>query len=200
MALLTLVTGGARSGKSRWAEELARRQGEPVLYVATARVEDPEMAERVRRHRATRPATWETVECPLDAAAALREHGRRARAVLVDCLTLLVSNLLEQASRAAGGVVARGVEEAVLSQVEALADAGAALPARVIVVTNEVGSGLVPLSPVARRFRDLAGLANQLLAARAAEVYWLVAGIPVRIKGGSPEGRGGGLEGGSGSP
>ncbi|BAS29327.1 bifunctional adenosylcobinamide kinase/adenosylcobinamide-phosphate guanylyltransferase [Limnochorda pilosa] len=203
MPELILVTGGARSGKSRWAERLAGARGGPVTFVATARVEDAEMAERVRRHRARRPPEWRTVEAPLGLARVLRDlaaedsrsagagdvarASRKAAPVIVDCLTLLLSNLLLEASRGREGGEEGppdpGVEEAVLGEVRAALEAAEALVGPVIFVTNEVGGGIVPLSPVARRFRDLAGLANQEAAARAGRVYWMISGIPVRVKG-----------------
>ncbi|HEY8348140.1 MAG TPA: bifunctional adenosylcobinamide kinase/adenosylcobinamide-phosphate guanylyltransferase [Symbiobacteriaceae bacterium] len=166
MGKLTLILGGARSGKSRFAEALASRY-DTVTYLATGVVTDPEMAERVARHRATRPAHWRTVEEPYHPAAAVRD----ARGVvLLDCVTFLVSNHLLRDE--AGG------EQAALAELEALLT----LEADVIAVSNEVGMGVVPEYPLGRLFRDAVGRANQFLAARAEQVFVCFAGIPVEIK------------------
>jgi adenosylcobinamide kinase/adenosylcobinamide-phosphate guanylyltransferase len=172
--LLTLVLGGARSGKSRYAQSLAAAAGESVLFVATARPEDPEMAARIAHHRMDRPAHWRTLEAPLDVVAAARSS--EAVVVLVDCVTLWISNLLyehrslERASR----------EKRILDEVELLA---AALREReAFAVSNEVGEGIVPETPLAREFRDLQGQANQILAQEASRVVLLVAGIPLTLK------------------
>ncbi len=176
--MLTLVLGGARSGKSRHAQSLAAAAGGPVLFVATATPvspdEDPEMAARIARHRASRPPRWKTLEAPLDVVAAVRSAETL---VLVDCVTLWISNLLnkhrtlERASR----------ETKILGEVEALA---AVLRQReAIAVSNEVGEGVVPETALAREFRDLQGYANQTLAREASKVVLLVAGIPLTLKG-----------------
>jgi len=185
---LTLILGGVRSGKSRWAEELAGRCGLPILYVATASPHDPvsgdtdtEMQDRIRRHRSRRPPDWITLEEPSDVVGAVdgwcRRHGPPA-AVLIDCLTLLLSNWL------LAGEAAEDPQHAVdglLPRIEATAERLAALPCPVFVVSNEVGWGIVPERPLARAFRDLAGLANQIFAARAQQVYVVWAGLPVEV-------------------
>lgn len=164
MAELILLLGGARSGKSSRALELAGSGG---LFVATAEPRDAEMAERIARHRAERGAGWELVEAPLDPAAALaRAGGRRA---VIDCLTLWLANLLE----------AGRDPEAETDRLLAAA-AGAAGP--VILVSNEIGLGLVPMEPLSRRFRDEQGRLNRRAAAAAARVEFLVAGLPLRLK------------------
>ncbi len=170
---LTLVLGGVRSGKSRFAEAQAASRGGRVLYIATGVVTDGEMAERVAWHRTRRPPGWRTVEAPRDPAAVLAEHARGGfEAVLLDCLTGFVSNLLLE-----------GLDrEAILERADLLAVAAERFPAPVIVVSNEVGCGVVPAAPLGRAFRDVQGEANQRLAARASRVYLCVAGIPVRIK------------------
>ena len=183
MAALTFVLGGARSGKSRHAQELAERavgrDGGGVLYVATAAAGDGEMAARIARHRASRPAGWTTVEEPLRVSAAVARAGAGTGAILVDCLTLLVSNLL-LAHEAEGDEAA---EAAVLAEVGALlAAARAAAAERVILVANEVGLGVVPAYPLGRAFRDAAGRVNQLVAREADEVHFLVAGLVQRLK------------------
>jgi adenosyl cobinamide kinase/adenosyl cobinamide phosphate guanylyltransferase len=171
---LILVTGGARSGKSDFAQQLASRLGgDDVLFVATAEPADDEMARRIAAHKLARPAAWRTVEAPLGVARAIRQAGP-ARVVVVDCLTLLVSNVLlspgEEAAR----------EAALDDELAGLIEAGG--HATVIIVTNEVGLGIVPDNPLARLYRDLLGRANATLARAAREVYLLVSGLPIEIK------------------
>jgi adenosylcobinamide kinase/adenosylcobinamide-phosphate guanylyltransferase len=165
---LTLVLGGARSGKSRYAEWLIKTYPKPWIYVATAEAKDDEMAERIAAHRARRDAGWQTVEAPHDLADALKAAPAGA-AVLVDCLTLWLSNLMEPGF---------DVEAQTARLQEALA--GRAGPT--VLVSNEVGLGIVPDNALARRFRDLQGTLNQRLAAQAARVIMMVAGVPVAVK------------------
>ncbi len=165
---LTLVTGGARSGKSAFAEQLAAASGEPVTFVATAEALDDDMRERIARHRNARPAGWQTLEEPLSVGVSLRSRGVGGT-VLLDCVTLLVSNLL-----LAG--------RAVLPEIEAIVAWQRASSADLIAVTNEVGLGVVPDNALARSFRDELGLANQALAAAADRVILMVAGLPLQIK------------------
>ncbi len=169
---IVFVTGGARSGKSRFAQRLVEAWEGRLLYVATAEVRDDEMAERVRRHRQERGERWETLDEPLDLGRAL-QRARAYGGCLVDCLTLWTANLLERC----------GPEEERFSRaVEAFLQELEAFPGRVCLVSNEVGSGIVPATPLARRFRDVAGRINQEVAARADEVYLVVAGLPLRLK------------------
>jgi adenosylcobinamide kinase / adenosylcobinamide-phosphate guanylyltransferase len=170
---LLLVTGGSRSGKSRYAVERARAWGAHVLYVATCQPADDEMRERVRRHQAERPATWTTVEPGSDVIPAIQEQGPHADGVLLDCLTLYVSSLLMSGSG----------ELEVTRQVDALCLALREVPGPTAIVTNEVGWGVVPETPLGRLFRDAAGRANQVAASYAQEVVLLVSGVPVVIKG-----------------
>jgi adenosylcobinamide kinase / adenosylcobinamide-phosphate guanylyltransferase len=190
---LTLVIGGVRSGKSRLAEQLAAATP-PVTYVATAHAGDAEMARRIAAHRQRRPAEWKTVEEPWDVVQAMR-HALAARkdvgmiskaplgresmppCVLLECLPLWLTNLL-------GGLPGHAAmaEAAIVSEVEALIRAAETAPGRVIVVSNEVGCGVMPVNELARRFGDLLGEANQRLAASATEVYGCLAGIPLRLK------------------
>jgi adenosylcobinamide kinase / adenosylcobinamide-phosphate guanylyltransferase len=162
---LTLLLGGARSGKSALAERLAARWDGPVTVVVTAQARDTEMAERIRRHRARRPAGWRTVEEPLDLEAALAKVPAEAQ-VLLDCLTLWVSNLLEQDL----------TDEQVGQLARSAAAAAAAREAPTVVVSNEVGSGIVPADPLSRRYRDLLGQVNAVWAAAADQALLLVAG------------------------
>ena len=174
--MLTLVLGGARSGKSRYAQALCA--GGPAVHVATARAAgDPEMQERIERHRRDRPGSWTTVEEPEDVGSAV-VHARPADApVIVDCVTVWISNLLWKHRDA----TAQDQERAVLQASAELAEAGRTRT--VIAVSNEVGGGTVPDNPVARTFRDVHGLANQLLAREAGRVVLVVAGLPVVLKG-----------------
>ncbi len=177
--MLTLILGGARSGKSRFAQRLAARALR-VCYVATLSPgDDAEMQDRVARHRADRPVSWCTVEAPLALADAVELAAHDADAVLVDCLTLWLSNLSWE-HRAAEP---RHLEDAVRSQIRRITDASRAC--HIILVSNEVGSGTVPESPVARAFRDLQGFLNQWVAEAADEAILVVAGLPLYLKGGS---------------
>jgi adenosylcobinamide kinase / adenosylcobinamide-phosphate guanylyltransferase len=166
-ARLTLVLGGARSGKSLHAERLVTALPAPWVYVATARACDEEMGTRIAAHRARRAADWRTEEVPVDLAGALASAGTRP--VLVDCLTLWLSNLM------LGGYD-------VATATSALDVALDARTAATVLVANEVGLGIVPDNPLARAFRDAAGHLNQHLAARADCVLFMVAGLPMRVK------------------
>jgi adenosylcobinamide kinase/adenosylcobinamide-phosphate guanylyltransferase len=169
MGRLTLITGGAASGKSTRALRLASERGSHVLFVATCVARDDEMQAKVDRHRRERPRSWTTVEASRNLAAAFAPGFDAA---VVDCLTLLVSQLL----------VDDFADTDILAEVDNLCQAARAADYPVVLVTNEVGQGIVPEHALARRFREIAGRANQLAAAGADEVEWLVSGIPVRIK------------------
>jgi len=166
--LLTLVLGGARSGKSRYAEWLIATYPPPWIYIATAEARDDEMAERIAAHKARRDDGWQTVEAPHDVVAAL-EAAPAGAAVLVDCLTLWLSNLMEGAFD-------------IDSQTARLQEVLAARSGPTVLVSNEVGLGIVPDNALARRFRDLQGTLNQNLAAQAPRVIMMVAGLPVAVK------------------
>ncbi len=194
MGRLILVLGGARSGKSIFAQRRAGELGgEQVLFVATASAGDEEMRQRIEKHRRERPAGWQTLEAPQDVGHAIAAHGGAAKVVLVDCLTLLVANqlVLVNVGDNAGDQEGREdpfapeVEAAVTAEVQELAACASRMSGDLIVVSNEVGMGLVPPYPMGRAYRDLLGQANQALAQKADEVYLLVAGIPLAIKGGS---------------
>ena len=173
MAGTIFVTGGARSGKSRLAEELALGYGAPLGYIATGMAGDAEMAERIARHRARRGPAWRTIEEPADLAGAIGAHQESCNALLVDCVTLWLTNRLLQHGDAAP----------VLAEVAALARLLPSLKTPLILVSNEVGMGIVPENGLARAFRDLAGEANELLAKAADEVYVLFSGLPLKLKG-----------------
>ena len=174
---LVLVLGGVRSGKSAFAQSLARRLGGRVTVVATARGADEEMRRRIEEHRRKRPAEWRTVEKPIGVGEAVGAEEGRAEVVLLDCLTMLVANAMAQPARDW-----RESEERVRKEVEELLKACEASSGTVIVVSNEVGMGVVPPYPVGRRYRDLLGWANQRLAGAADRVYWMAAGLAIEIK------------------
>jgi len=165
-----LILGGARSGKSRLAQARAAADGRAVTVVATAEAGDAEMAERIARHRAERPTHWRTVEAPRNLAATLAREAGAERCVVIDCLTLWLANLIEDA-------------EALAAEQAALLAALPALPGRVLLVANEVGLGLVPETPLGRRFRDEAGRLNQAVAALSERVTWVAAGLSMELKG-----------------
>lgn len=170
----TLVIGGCRSGKSRYALTMAQQaSGKSRIFIATSMPDDDEMKDRVRRHQAERGAQWETVEAPIRLAQAIAENSPAADVIVVDCITLWISNLMMDAH------AANGIED----HFERLSSSLAAAHCPVILVTNEVGAGVVPDNRLARCFRDLVGIANQNLAHLSDRVVWVVAGIPVVIKG-----------------
>jgi len=165
----TLVLGGARSGKSSYAEGLVTASPAPWAYVATAEARDTEMAQRIAAHRDRRGAGWTTIDCPLDLPAALGRDAFAQQPVLVDCLTLWVTNLML-------------AEQDVARACAALADALAARRSTTVLVSNEVGLGIVPDNALARRFRDAAGFVNQRIAQAADRVVFVVAGLPMQVK------------------
>jgi adenosylcobinamide kinase/adenosylcobinamide-phosphate guanylyltransferase len=170
---VTLVLGGARSGKSRYAQQLAE-QSRHVVFVATAKASDEEMRAKIERHREDRPKEWPTVEEPLDLPKVLAEHEIESEVIVVDCLTIFAANLLE----------AEGEDSAAIGgRVEALCEALRTAQCTVVLVSNEVGSGVVPPYPVGCRFRDLLGEINQKVARVADDVVLMVAGLPLALKG-----------------
>lgn len=173
---MMLFTGGSRSGKSALAQRWAEAQGARRVYIATAGIRDMEMAERVRRHQAARGEGWTTFEEPLDVVGAIGRAEPRADVVLVDCITLWLSNLM-----------AEDDDASLMSHVRALAAALDDVPLPVALVTNEVGWGIVPPTPLGRRFRDLAGECNQQLAAACEGVVLAVSGLPLAVKGTLPD-------------
>ena len=185
---LTLILGGARSGKSTYAEALAAKLGRRVLYVATAEALDDEMRARVAAHQERRPSDWFTLEAPERVGAALQASpaATAADAILLDCLTLLVSNLiLAKAPESDGGAPEPDVDlawAAVEAELEALLEAYRLLGSHLIVVSNEVGLGVVPAYSLGRTYRDCLGRANQALAQVADRVILMVAGLPVDLK------------------
>jgi adenosylcobinamide kinase / adenosylcobinamide-phosphate guanylyltransferase len=165
-----LIGGGSRSGKSRFALEYARRHAAPLAFIATAEARDDEMRHRIAAHRAERGPEFETIEESRDVARVIVEAGDRYGAIVVDCLTLWLSNLMF------AGIMDIHREAATVLRVASES------PSTVVLVTNEVGCGIVPENVLARQFRDLAGAMNQQAAAAAQEAYWMAFGIPMRLK------------------
>lgn len=166
---VTLVLGGVRSGKSRFAQKLAEKESS-VVFVATAKAVDEEMRNKIRRHQQERPKQWRTVEEPLDLARVFDECAQQFKILLVDCLTLFVANVLE------------ADPEMVNARIDALVEALRHVPTSVVLVSNEVGSGVVPPYPSGRQFRDLLGEVNQKVASVADKVVLMVAGLPLVLK------------------
>jgi len=170
---ISLILGGARSGKSRFALELGQKKGGSLSYLATAEPLDKEMALRIARHRAERGSGWKTIEAPVKLAESLSELEGGGHLIVIDCLTLWLSNLLMENLD----------DSQITAKIENLLETVARVNFPVIAVSNEVGLGIVPADPLSRRFRDLAGFLHQGWAKIAQEVYWMTAGIPSKIKG-----------------
>lgn len=177
MAQIIFITGGARSGKSSFAEKRAREFGAPLGYLATAQSLDSEMDERIKRHRQRRGGDWSTIEEPVYLSQALARCDGQFQAILVDCLTLWLSNLLFKYEDAA-----EQIEERIYEDLQRLKSTLQGMVTPVILVSNEVGMGIVPDNTLARLFRDIAGTANQTLAGAADEVHAVISGIPLRLK------------------
>lgn len=171
--MITLVLGGARSGKSQYAQTLASRAAD-VVFVATAQPSDDEMRAKIARHRQERPAAWKTVEAPLDLEAAVREHGSRSVFLLIDCLTTFTANLMLRGD---------GQNDAIFERIDRVCSALRESSASAVVVSNEVGEGVVPPTEMGRQFRDLLGEVNQRVARQADNVILMVAGYPLAVKG-----------------
>ena len=167
-----LVTGGARSGKSWFSEELGKKLGSSLVYIATMEGRDREMKERIKKHRNSRGGEWKTFEAPLEVLSVLKEQDGSGKTILIDCLTLFVSNLM----------LKKYSEKKIEGIIRELALSAKKAKAAVVIVTNEVGMGLVPPYKMGRKFRDLQGTANKIAAGAADEVYFMVAGIPLKIK------------------
>lgn len=178
-----LVIGGARSGKSRFAQELARKSGKPVLFVATAVAGDEEMRQRIGEHKRARPTDWRTLEVTLHIGSQISQEIGKAQVVIVDCITLLVNNILGQYSHQTGKRINVSlIERELLAEISELVDCTNRVDASFIIVTNEVGLGLVPANRMGRVYRDLLGKANQVLTKHADRIYLMVAGVPVPVE------------------
>ena len=178
-----LIIGGARSGKSYFAQELALKSGKAVLFVATAEAGDEEMRRRIEEHQRTRPSAWSTLEVTTHVGNEILKKIGGAKVVIVDCITLLLNNIFNQYTGQYGEQIdAPLIEKEVTTEISELVECINQVDASFIMVTNEVGTGLVPVSRAARLYRDLLGKANQILAEHADEIYLMVAGLPVQIK------------------
>lgn len=177
MGKLIFITGGVRSGKSSYAVELSQQLSHDVVFLATASSGDEEMKQRIKHHQKNRPPYWVTVEEQRDVAYQLKKINAPRQVVIVDCLTLLISNLLDSFS-----------DEEILHQIRKITQYAKMFNLTTIVISNEVGWGIVPVHFLGRRFRDLSGQASQILAHYANEVYLMVSGIPLKIKPRSPDG------------
>ena len=180
MSELTFIIGGARSGKSAFAMKLAKKH-KHVCYIATAdsgqasQIDDGEMLERIQKHRKNRPADWKTVEAPLGLDKAVSNFNGEMDVVLIDCITMYVTNMLLGGSKEAG-------DEYIIDAINKLCIVCKKISPRVIMVSNEVGYGVVPDNALSRRFRDIAGYINQIIAREADNVYLVTAGIETKIK------------------
>jgi len=181
---MILITGGARSGKSCLAEQRALSNGGPVMYIATSLAIDDEMRERITLHQQQRPAEWVTVEAWQDLAQVVAGAGETFTTIIIECITTLVTNLMFDVMPGLDATVMDiGVTEQHVNQhISALIAASQCSQAEVVIVTNELGMGIVPDNLLARQFRDIAGRVNQQLAAAASEVFLVVSGIPIQIK------------------
>jgi adenosylcobinamide kinase / adenosylcobinamide-phosphate guanylyltransferase len=183
MSKLTFVIGGARSGKSAFAMKLASKY-EHVCYVATAdlaqtsQINDNEMARRIQNHKKNRPANWGTIEAPFDLDKAISNINGKIDVVLIDCITLYITNMLLNSRKAQE----EKKEKHIIDAINRLCISCKKIPSYVIIVSNEVGYGIVPDNPLSRRFRDIAGYANQLIAREADSVFLVTAGIETKIK------------------
>ncbi|MBI5047871.1 MAG: bifunctional adenosylcobinamide kinase/adenosylcobinamide-phosphate guanylyltransferase [Deltaproteobacteria bacterium] len=179
------ILGGARSGKSAYALKLAESIADKRLYLATAQALDEEMAERIKKHKKERDNNWATIEEPVNLADVITKN-KRYDVVLLDCLTLWISNLMSKKSGVRGlppnASIGGQKSEAIYKNINQLASACKQSKATIIIVSNEVGLGIVPGNPLARQFRDIAGYANQKIAAAADEVYFVVSGMAMRMK------------------
>lgn len=187
MGRIVMITGGARGGKSDFALSLARKAGENVLFVATAHISDEEMRRRVGKHKERRPRSWTTEESTKHVGKLIASKGGTYDAIIIDCLSNLVSNIVLANLDIHGSEIAseeeeRAVEDGVKEEVEMLIHGARKVKGLVIVVTNEVGMGVVPMTKAGRIFRDALGMANKILASYADDVYLMVSGIPIPIK------------------
>jgi adenosylcobinamide kinase/adenosylcobinamide-phosphate guanylyltransferase len=178
-----LLIGGARSGKSSFAQKLAVKLNKPVLFVATAEASDEEMRDRIEKHQKARPSDWSTLEVTNHIGKEITRKIGEYQVVIIDCITLLVNNTFGQYSHQnTEQIDAPFIEKKLTNEIGELVECINQVDADFIIVTNEVGTGLVPANAVGRLYRDLLGKANQILAQRADDIYLMVAGLPLSIK------------------
>jgi adenosylcobinamide kinase/adenosylcobinamide-phosphate guanylyltransferase len=170
---LIFVTGGCRSGKSQFALDYASRHFQKKLYLATCEAFDEEMVKRIEQHQLRRGSDWQTVEEPIKIAEAIKQHGKDMEVILLDCVTLWLSNLLMREKD----------DREIVNEVDEFIDTMKQAQSSCVIVSNEVGMGLVPVAALGRRFRDLSGMANQKMAQAAQTVVFMVSGIPILLKG-----------------
>ena len=183
MKKIILLLGGARSGKSRYAQEYARRNGEQVLFVATATAGDEDMRIRIEKHKKDRPAHWRTLEASTDIGKQIEANAGDAKLIVIDCITMLVNNIFSRYDEKQFDIISDAVlEKEVVAEIEHLQKCLKKVDASFLIVSNEVGLGLVPDNRMGRLYRDILGRANQMLAQTADEVFLLVAGIPMKVK------------------
>jgi len=178
---LIFITGGARSGKSSFAEQIALNSNQDVAYIATAQPLDEEMKERIERHKKRRPGNWELFEESKEVSQLISYLGFKKGVIIIECLTLLISNLLLLKNQEE--LPSSKLEEDILVMTKKMAEIAYQVPAQVIIVSNEVGMGLVPENKLGRIFRDILGQVNRIIADKADEVFFLVSGLPLKIKG-----------------
>jgi adenosylcobinamide kinase/adenosylcobinamide-phosphate guanylyltransferase len=183
MNKVILIIGGARSGKSFFAQEIARKTGVPVLFVATAEAGDADMQQRIEKHKRERPVNWRTLETTNKVGKRIEQEAGDIKVVILDCITLLVNNIFNMYSEQDMEQIEESVlENRVTAEINELIECTRKVDASFIIVSNEVGLGLVPGNRIGRLYRDLLGRANQRLAGMADEVYLMVAGLPLKIK------------------
>lgn len=187
MSRVTLITGGARSGKSSFAEELIRQKGDKILYVATAKPIDEEMKDRIKKHRERRPDYWDTLEQYSGLKAVLPERSKHYDGILLDCVTIMSTNILfDQPMMMKEDISFEEMLEAekiLTAEIDEFISCFADLSCDLILVTNEVGLGLVPEYPISRFYRDALGRVNQALGKAADELYFVSCGVPLKMKG-----------------
>lgn len=183
MKKIILLLGGARSGKSFYAQELAKKMAKKVLFVATAEAGDEDMRRRIQSHQRSRPATWRTLELTQNIGKEIEAEIEDEPLVLIDCVTLLIGNLFGRHDEKEFDSIEDSVlEKEVSAEIDSLLNCLKVTPASFIIISNEVGLGIVPENRMARLYRDLLGRANQKLARNSDEVYFMIAGIPLRVK------------------
>lgn len=179
---LVFVTGGIRSGKSAFAEEVTAQLGTAIAYIATAEALDDEMEHRIKLHRERRPDNWTTVEEPLQVTDKVRALGIEFDVIMLDCLTILLSNMMFAEEQKAGGEFKKEFQDAIIEEISSLAKAARESRAHVVIVSNEVGMTLVSDNFLGRQYQELVGRANQIIAGLADEAYLVVAGHPIDLK------------------